>query len=59
MTCSPAPLIENPDEDATPGLTEPEPVCLPALPNEVPQPAGTVASFDQAAFEVSEGRHFP
>ena len=35
--------------------TEPEPVCPAAVPNETPQPAGIVASFDRTAFEIAEG----
>ena len=42
--------------EAAPETTaEPEPACPPAVPNETPQAAGTVASFDRAAFEISEG----
>ncbi len=35
--------------------TEPEPACPAAVPNETPQPAGIVASFDRTAFEIAEG----
>ena len=42
--------------EAAPETTEePEPACPPAVPNEVSQPAGTVASFDRTAFQISEG----
>lgn len=40
---------------AAPETTEPEPACPAAVPNEVPQPAGIVASFDRTAFEIAEG----
>ena len=42
--------------EAAPETTaEPEPACPPAVPNETPQPAGTVVSFDRAAYQISEG----
>lgn len=44
-------------ETMTPETTEPdpEPACPAAVPNEVAQPAGIVASFDATAFENAEG----
>jgi sugar lactone lactonase YvrE len=42
--------------EAAPETTaEPEPACPPAVPNETAQPAGTVVSFDRAAYQISEG----